>query len=106
MSAPRRTNMIRTLDLISNHRRGGSTTNHKPQDRCRISDHLILAWRRKPLYASASLFFLKCISNAPLAAQNRLSPPIDSQEQLAPYLTPQRIVKITDDRSINFVCLG
>lgn len=46
------------------------------------------------------------ISGAPAAAQDVAPPQAERPEQVAPYLTPQRVVHIAGGRTINLVCLG
>ena len=50
---------------------------------------------------------LGCICCGALRAQGPpLPPPSQSQATNAPYLTPQRIVRVTESRTINLVCMG
>jgi pimeloyl-ACP methyl ester carboxylesterase len=55
------------------------------------------------LLATVPLLVLSCIPTTSLTAQ---APPSRDQQTLAPYLKPQRIIKIADGRTINLVCLG
>jgi len=58
------------------------------------------------LFASMSLILLTVISGAPAAAQSVASSHAEPPEEIAPYLNPQRLVRIAGERTINLVCLG
>jgi pimeloyl-ACP methyl ester carboxylesterase len=58
------------------------------------------------LLASVSLILLTVISGAPAAAQGAASPQAELPDEIAPYLNPQRLVRIAGERTINLVCLG
>jgi pimeloyl-ACP methyl ester carboxylesterase len=65
------------------------------------------AWRRsRALLAGMSSVLLAVISAAAAAAQGAAPPQAEAPEQVAPYLTPQRLVRIAEGRTINLVCLG
>jgi pimeloyl-ACP methyl ester carboxylesterase len=53
-----------------------------------------------------SLILLTVISAAPAAAQGAAPPQAEVPEQVAPYVKPQRLVRIAEGRTINLVCLG
>jgi pimeloyl-ACP methyl ester carboxylesterase len=52
------------------------------------------------------LILLTVISAAPAAARGAAPPQAEIPEQVDPYLTPQRLVRIAGGRTINLVCLG
>jgi pimeloyl-ACP methyl ester carboxylesterase len=56
--------------------------------------------------AVVSLILLTVASAAPAAAQGAAPPQAEVPEQVAPYLKPQRLVRIAAGRTINLVCLG
>jgi pimeloyl-ACP methyl ester carboxylesterase len=58
------------------------------------------------LLGGVSLILLTVISAAPAAAQGAASPQAELPDQIAPYLKPQRLVRIAEGRTINVVCLG
>src|ERR1700690_3767992 len=59
-----------------------------------------------PLLSAISLILLAVISAAPAAPQGAAPPQAEDPAQLAPYLTPQRLVPIAEGHTINLVCLG
>lgn len=61
---------------------------------------------KRCLLASVSFTLLAIFSGATAAAQSAASPQIESNEEIAPYLNPQRLVRIPGGRTINVVCLG
>ena len=69
-----------------------------------------LFWAKSPierwLLASVSLILLTIISGALAGAQGTASSREVSPEEIAPYLKPQRLVRIAGGRTINLVCLG
>ncbi len=72
-----------------------------------ILDGRKLASRRARLLLSGmSLILLTVISSALAAAHGALPPQTEDPEQIAPYLTPQRMIPIAKDRAINLVCRG
>jgi pimeloyl-ACP methyl ester carboxylesterase len=58
------------------------------------------------LPAAVSLILLTVVSAAPAATQGAAPPQAEVPEQVAPYLNPQRLVRIQGGRTINLVCLG
>ncbi|HXF12154.1 MAG TPA: alpha/beta hydrolase [Terriglobales bacterium] len=58
------------------------------------------------LLAAVSLILLTVVSAAPASAQSAAPPQAEVPEQVAPYLKPQRLVRIQGGRTINLVCLG
>lgn len=58
------------------------------------------------LLASVSVILLAVVSGGTAAAQSAASAQAESTEEIAPYLTPQRVVRIEGGRTINLVCLG
>lgn len=72
-----------------------------------ICDGSRSAWRRsRPFLTSVSLVFWVFVPAAPAVAQDAAPPRAEAPDQIAPYLTPQRLVRIASGRSINLVCLG
>lgn len=60
----------------------------------------------RSLLATLSFMLLTFISGTRAAAQGAASPLGRFPEDIAPYLTPQRLVRIAGLRTINLVCLG
>jgi pimeloyl-ACP methyl ester carboxylesterase len=58
------------------------------------------------LLAAVGLILLTVVSAAPAAAQSAAPPRAEVPEQVAPYLKPQRLVRIQGGRTINLVCFG
>jgi pimeloyl-ACP methyl ester carboxylesterase len=58
------------------------------------------------LLAVVSLILLTLVSAAPAAAQGAPAPQAELPGEIAPYLKPQRLVRIAGGRTINLVCLG
>jgi pimeloyl-ACP methyl ester carboxylesterase len=58
------------------------------------------------LLTGVGLILLVVISTAQAAAQSAAPPHTEGPEQIAPYLKPQRVVRIAGGRTINLVCLG
>ena len=70
-----------------------------PSDRRRSASHAALL-------ATVSLTLLIVNSTAPIVAQAAVLPQTEGPEEIAPYLTPQQIVRIANGRPVNIVCLG
>jgi pimeloyl-ACP methyl ester carboxylesterase len=78
-----------------------------PQIYDSIPDRRRSVWRQiKPLLADMTLMLPIFISAALTAAQSAAPPQTDVPDQVAPYLKPQRLVRIAQGRTINLVCLG
>jgi pimeloyl-ACP methyl ester carboxylesterase len=58
------------------------------------------------LPAVVSLILFTVVSATPAAAQGAVPPQTEAPEQVAPYVKPQRLVRIAEGRTINLVCLG
>ena len=58
------------------------------------------------LLASVNLILLTIISAAPAVVQGAAPPRAVSSDQIAPYMKPQRLIRIAGGRTINLVCLG
>jgi pimeloyl-ACP methyl ester carboxylesterase len=56
--------------------------------------------------SSVSLLLLSGPAAGPVGAQSASAPQGEVSEEIAPYLTPQRLIHIAKDRAINLVCLG
>jgi len=56
--------------------------------------------------ASVNLILLTIISAAPAVVQGAAPPRAVSSDQIAPYMKPQRLIRIGGGRTINLVCLG
>lgn len=76
-----------------------SKVHRGPSDRRRSVLHAALL-------ATVSLTFLKVISIAPILAHAAALPQTEGPDEIASYLTPQRMIQIANGRSINIVCLG
>ena len=71
-----------------------------------IERHSATSPIKRYLSAGMSVILLTVMSGAPAAAQDAASSQAEPPEEIAPYLTPQRLVRITGERAINLVCLG
>lgn len=81
-------------------------THESPHVQTALSD----CWRssRRPGLFLAGLCFLLLSGSttAPMAAQSTASPSSEVSDEIAPYLTPQRMVQVGKDRAINLICRG
>jgi pimeloyl-ACP methyl ester carboxylesterase len=71
-----------------------------------IEHHAASSAIKRCLFASISLVLLAAISGTPAGAQGGTSPQAEPPDEIAPYLSPQNLVGIAGERTINLVCLG
>ena len=55
---------------------------------------------------SVSLILIAAVWAATAVAQAAASPQAESPVEIGPYLTPQRLVRVDKERTINLICLG
>ena len=75
---------------------------------CAMVPHGVQRGIRGPrlLLAGVSFILLSCSTAGPMVAQSTASPQSEVSEEIAPYLTPQRMIQIAKDRAINLICRG
>ncbi|HEX4606477.1 MAG TPA: alpha/beta hydrolase [Candidatus Angelobacter sp.] len=62
--------------------------------------------KRGFLLESANLIFLAAVWTATVVALAAASPQAEFPAEIGPYLTPQRLVRVGKERTINLICLG